>query len=383
MKAPISTERINLLAQKWQEARITEEELLEFNAWYTSFDDVLEVDNGEQREQAETRLYESIVNKAQISARYQLPLWTRIAAAAAVLTIVVGVGLYLFQVSQNRLKDAQLKMAAAYQIKPGGSAASLILGNGKTVALSTDKSGIALNAAGLTYDDGTIVQSNNTMDLKDDFTVITPRGGSYQIALPDGTRVWLNAASSLTYKNPSKHKAKTRTVELSGEGYFEVAKNKAFPFVVLSGGQRVEVLGTHFNISSYPEEPVVKTTLLEGSVSVAPAGYSTGSHILKPGEQSLFKDHSIQVKQTDTEEVIAWKNGFFRFNEESLISVMNKISRWYNVDLVYEGGVKKYQHIALGGFVSRHKDLGTVLKVIEQTDQVHFEVKEKKVRIIL
>lgn len=382
MKAPISTERINLLAQKWQEARITEEELLEFNAWYTSFDEVLEVDNGEQREQAETRLYESIVNRGQIRARHRLTLWTRI-AAAAVLIVTVGVGLYLFQASQNRLKDAQLKMAAAYQIKPGGNAASLILGNGKTVALSIDKSGIALNAGGLTYDDGTAVQPDATVDLKDDLTVITPRGGSYQIALPDGTRVWLNAASSLTYKNPTKYKAKTRTVELSGEGYFEVAKNKSFPFVVLSGGQRVEVLGTHFNISSYPDEPVVKTTLLEGSVRVAPVGYTTGSHILKPGEQALFKDHSIQVKQTDTEEVIAWKNGFFRFNEESLISVMNKISRWYNVDLVYEGGVKKYQHIALGGFVSRHKDLGTVLKVIEQTDQVHFEVKEKKVRIIL
>ncbi|WP_316817233.1 FecR family protein [Pedobacter nyackensis] len=382
MKAPISTERINLLAQKWQEARITEEELLEFNAWYTSFDEVLEVDNGERREQTETRLYESIVNKAQIGSRHRITLWTRI-AAAAVLIIAVGTGLYLFQASKSRLKEAQLKMAAAYQIKPGGNVASLILGNGKTVPLSTAKNGIAFNATGLTYDDGTAVQPDAIMDLKDDLTVITPRGGSYQIALPDGTRVWLNAASRLTYKNPSKHKAKTRTLELSGEGYFEVAKNKTFPFVVLSGGQRVEVLGTHFNISSYPDEPVVKTTLLEGSVRVEPVGYTTGSHILKPGEQSLFKGHSIQVKQTDTEEVIAWKNGFFRFNEESLTSVMNKISRWYNVDLIYEGGVKKYEHIALGGFVSRHKDLGTVLKVIEQTDQVHFEVKEKKVRIIL
>nr|WP_121273725.1 FecR family protein [Pedobacter schmidteae] len=382
MKVPISNERINLLAQKWQEGSITEEELLEFNSWYASFDEVLEVDNGERREQTESRLYESIVNKAQIGSHHRLTLWTRI-AAAAVLIIAVGTGLYLFQVSKSRLKDAQLKMAAAYQIKPGGNVASLVLGNGKTVPLSTAKSGIALNAAGLTYDDGTAVQPDAIMNLKDDLTVITPRGGSYQVGLPDGTRVWLNAASSLTYKNPSKYKAKTRTVELSGEGYFEVAKNKAFPFVVLSGGQRVEVLGTHFNISSYPDESVVKTTLLEGSVSVEPVGYAIGSHILKPGEQSIFKGRAIQLKQADIEEVIAWKNGFFRFNEESLTSVMNKISRWYNVDLVYEGGVKKYQHIALGGFVSRNKDLGTVLKVIEQTDQVHFEVKEKKVRIIL
>jgi len=382
MKAPISNERINLLAQKWQEGRITEEELLAFNTWYTSFDDLLEVDNGEEREQAEIRLYESIASKAQIRPNRRLTLWQGI-AAAAVLIIAAGIGLYLFQVSQSRLRDAELKMAAAYHIKPGKNTASLIIGNGKTVALSTDKSGITLNAAGLTYDDGTAVQANAVMDLKDDLTVITPRGGSYQIVLPDGTRVWLNAASSLTYKNSLKHTAKTRTVELSGEGYFEVAKNKAYPFVVFSAGQRVEVLGTHFNISSYPDEPIVKTTLLEGSVRVGPVGYTTGSHILKPGEQSLFKDHSILVKQTDTEEVIAWKNGFFRFNEESLTSVMNKISRWYNVDLVYEGGVKKYQHIALGGFVSRYKDLGTVLRVIEQTDQVHFEVRENKVRIIL
>jgi transmembrane sensor len=188
MKVPISTERINLLAQKWQEARITEEELIEFNSWYSSFDDLLEVDTGEEREQAEVRIYESIAKKAEIKPHRQITLWSKI-AVAAVLAIVVGGGLYLFQSSQSRLNDAALKMAAAYQVKPGGNNASLILGNGKTVVLSTDKSGIALNAAGLTYDDGTVVQSNSTVDLKDDFTVITPRGGSYQVALPDGTKV--------------------------------------------------------------------------------------------------------------------------------------------------------------------------------------------------
>ncbi|MEQ7802271.1 FecR domain-containing protein [Pedobacter sp. ASV1-7] len=381
MKVPISTERINLLAQKWQEARITEEELIEFNSWYSSFDDLLEVDTGEEREQAEVRIYESIAKKAEIKPYRQITLWSKI-AVAAVLAIVVGGGLYLFQSSQSRLNDAALKMAAAYQIKPGGNNASLILGNGKTVVLSTEKSGIALNAAGLTYDDGTVVQSNSTVDFKDDFTVITPRGGSYQVALPDGTKVWLNAASSLTYKKASKNTIKTRTVELNGEGYFEVAKNKNIPFVVFSKGQRVQVLGTHFNISSYPEELIVKTTLMEGSISVEPISDTDAVRILKPGEQSLLKGHTIQVKQADMEEVIAWKNGFFRFNEEPLTSVMNKISRWYNVDLAYEGGIKEYQHIVLGGFVSRSKDLGTVLKVIEQTDQVHFEVKQRKIRIM-
>ncbi|MFA4871110.1 MAG: FecR domain-containing protein [Pedobacter sp.] len=380
MKEPISAERINLLAQKWQEARITEEEMIEFNSWYSSFDDLLEVDNGEERGQAEIRIYESIAKKAMIKSSHKFPLWPKIAVAAA-FVIIAGLGLYLFQVSQSSLKDAELKIAAAYQIKPGGNNASLILGNGKTVVLSTDKSGIALNSAGLTYDDGTAVQSNAGVDLKDDFTVITPRGGSYHIILPDGTKVWLNAASSLTYKNASKHTIKTRTVELSGEGYFEVAKNKNYPFVVFSKGQRVEVLGTHFNISSYPEELIIKTTLLEGSISVEPTNDTDAVRILKPGEQSLLKGSVIQVKQADIEEVIAWKNGFFRFNEEPLTSVMNKISRWYNVDLAYEGGIKKYQHIVLGGFVSRSKDLGTVLKVIEQTDQVHFEVKERKIRI--
>ncbi|MNE77025.1 hypothetical protein D3C80_1733070 [compost metagenome] len=121
---------------------------------------------------------------------------------------------------------------------------------------------------------------------------------------------------------------------------------------------------------------------MEGSISVEPTSDTDAVRILKPGEQSLLKGHTIQVKQADMEEVIAWKNGFFRFNEEPLTSVMNKISRWYNVDLAYEGGIKEYQHIVLGGFVSRSKDLGTVLKVIEQTDQVHFEVKERKIRIM-
>src|SRR5690606_7913853 len=113
-----------------------------------------------------------------------------------------------------------------------------------------------------------------------------------------------------------------RTVELSGEGYFEVAKNKNYPFVVFSKGQRVQVLGTHFNISSYPEELIIKTTLMEGSISVEPINDTDAVRILKPGEQSLLKGHVIQVKQADMEEVIAWKNGFFRFNEEPLTSVM-------------------------------------------------------------
>lgn len=381
METPISPERINLLAQKWQEGSITAEERLEFNAWYASFDDVLEVNTGEQREQIEIRLYESIATKAQLQPLRRLKLWPGI-VAAAVIIIIVGIGLYLFNLSQSQLKESGLRMADAYQIKAGRNTASLILGNGKVITLSNGKTGISLNGTGLTYDDGSAVQSDSPIDLKADFKVVTPRGGSYQVSLPDGTRIWLNAASGLTYKSPLKLSTKERTVELSGEGYFEVAKNKEYPFVVFSRGQRVEVLGTHFNISSYPEEPVIKTTLLEGSVRVGPIDDSKAARILKPGEQSRLKGHTIQIQQTDTEEVIAWKNGFFRFNEEPLTSVMNKISRWYNVDLVYDGGVKRYQHILLGGFVSRAKDLGTVLKVIEQTDQVHFEVKEKKITIM-
>jgi len=190
-------------------------------------------------------------------------------------------------------------------------------------------------------------------------TITTPRGGQYQVTLPDGTVVWLNAASSLKY--PTAFTGKERIVELTGEGYFEVASNKDMPFKVQAADQTVEVLGTHFNINCYADEPAVKTTLLEGSVKVMHHG-THKSMTLKPGEQSTVSRNNFSVAMADTENAVAWKNNLFYFSGSDIPSVMRQISRWYNVTVEFEGAIPD---IRLWGKVYRNSNASKVLELLE------------------
>ncbi len=212
------------------------------------------------------------------------------------------------------------------------------------------------------------------------FNVIeTPRGGEYQVILPDGTRVWLNAASSLRY--PAVFAGSERRVELRGEAYFEVAHNSKMPFRIKSNHQLVEVLGTHFNISSYADDKIIKTTLLEGSVAVS-VGNDIASQNLKPGQQAVVghTGSSIRIKNVDVEESIAWKNGYFLFNDESIESIMRKVARWYDVDVEYTG---KIPSVGFNGTVLKSKNISGVLKILELTKAVHFKVKGRRVMVTL
>ncbi|WP_316838223.1 FecR family protein [Pedobacter nutrimenti] len=323
-------------------------------------------------------------------------LWPRIAAAAAILLIVgLSIFFYTSYFSAPRHSGAGQDLGlASNDIKPGSNKAYLVLSNGKRLSLTDAANGELAKEAGVEITktaDGQVVYKTAS-DISDRIngrhpeldsgsphqysnalnTIETPRGGQYQIRLPDGSKVWLNAASKLIYPVSFNGRGQ-REVSLDGEAYFEIYKNKLQPFVVKSKNQEVTVLGTHFNINSYTDEGSVKTTLLEGSVRVNEA-------VLKPGQQSILAGGKISVVLADLDETMAWQKGDFVFKNESLESIMKKISRWYDVEVVYAKGAPK--NITLGGLISRNKNLSAVLKMMEMTKKVKFKVEGKKVTVL-
>src|SRR5690606_94907 len=207
----------------------------------------------------------------------------------------------------------------------------------------------------------------------------TPRGGQYKLLLPDGTSVWLN--SSTTIRFPVEFAGMERRIELSGEAYFEVTPNKAKPFIVVTPEEEVEVLGTHFNVSAYPDE-LSRTTLVEGKVKVSlqeAKGRGASSVILLPGQQGIVTNNGINLQSVTIEDAVAWKNGNFMFNDEEISSVMRKIARWYDVEIVYADPVHQ---IKIWGSLSRFKDISEVLQVIELTKLVKFKVEGRRVYVM-
>ncbi|MNL08096.1 fec operon regulator FecR [compost metagenome] len=205
-------------------------------------------------------------------------------------------------------------------------------------------------------------------------TLSTEKGETYILTLPDKSKVWLNAASSLTYTAALMERG-VRRVKLTGEAYFEIFKDKAHPFVVESKEQQVEVLGTHFNINAYEDEFVVKTTLLEGSVKISNAG--SRSSILKPGQQAVLSDRGIVLKNVEAEDAIDWKSGYFMFNNESLESGLKRIARWYNVQIIYEDESLKGE--TFFGRISKFEKISKVFSMLERTDIVRFKIEGNKI----
>ncbi|TBO41926.1 FecR family protein [Pedobacter kyonggii] len=295
-------------------------------------------------------------------------------AAAAIVFIVLSFTAYI---SLHKKKEHVF----ASDVAPGKNKAILTLADGRKISLSDAIAGNIAKEAGISITktaDGqlvyTVVGSENANDTRLN-TISTPNGGEWQIQLPDGSTVWLNAASSIQY-SLNIGTAKQRLVKLDGEAYFEVAKNAVHPFIVETDKQAVEVLGTHFNINSYKDEKVTKTTLLEGSVRVS-HNTTNESEVLKPGEQSLVSVAGITVKEVAVDEAIAWKNGYFMFNNERQESILRKIARWYNVEIEYADQDAK--EVMYYGTVSRFEKISKVLRKFEQTGEVRFDIKGNKV----
>jgi ferric-dicitrate binding protein FerR (iron transport regulator) len=302
-------------------------------------------------------------------------LWPRIAAAAAVL---IGIGIGLYVVSHESEQDRVISYANT--IHPAKNAATLKLADGKVISLNESKTGIVIDIAALTYDDGTAVVLNSAAEKQlqseadekaGNLTVSTPTGRQYQLILPDGSKVWLNASSALTF--PTIFSAKgNRMITLIGEAYFEVAKDKSRPFIVKTNTQEVKVLGTHFNINS--NHSTVRTTLLEGSIAVSPLGYVNGQEglalssaavLLKPGEQAVQKSGKIEVISVDTEQAVSWKDGWFYFKSASLSEVLNEAAKWYDLKITYKSDVPADRFT---GKVPRTASLGMFIKVLQLSD---------------
>lgn len=379
-------DKLSKLAEKWRNGTITEAEKIQFNTWYNSFDDTEFIIEAEgSRIDLEKSINEKIHDKLRIPKRRNSIKIYSILAVAATLILTSGILIYLsFNPSLSPGKRPITQSASI--IQPGGNKATLTLANGQKISLTDTSNGEIAEQSGIAITktaDGQLVytiKKSSAASAENQVTqfntIETPVGGQYQINLPDGTKVWLNAASSLKY--PTQFAAHQRKVELTGEGYFEVSKDKKRPFTVITDKQQVQVLGTHFNVNAYKEEQATKTTLLEGSVKVSNASQQKqgNSKLLSPGEQSTLTQASFQVEKVDIENVIAWKNGYFTFADEDLEVSMRKLSRWYNVDISYQG---KFDNISFGGAISRSKSLTEVIQILELTRKVKFKIEGRRI----
>lgn len=306
---------------------------------------------------------------------YKLNLFKRISSAAAVL-LMVGAGYFWFSSKSKEEKEQQ----AYHDISPGKNAATLTLANGQKIVLSSEMKGELANEAGVSITktaDGQLIyeiKDQQNGDSKAVNKLSTANGESYQLRLPDGTMVWLNAASSITYPVSFSNTA-LREVELAGEAYFEVVKDKKRPFVVSTNHQQIRVLGTEFNVNAYPDEPEQKTTLLEGSIKLS-LEKGLVARVLKPGEQAVSEGKQLQVSTVDVDQAVDWKNGDFIFQSEPLISLMRRVSRWYDVQVVYASGVD--QEGTFTGKVSRSKNISVLLKAL-QSGGLKFDVLGNKI----
>lgn len=302
-------------------------------------------------------------------------LWPRLIAAASIL-IIIGIGLYFYHADQKNEQET----AYLQDVPAGKNKATLTLANGQKISINDADTGNIARQSGTQISktaDGQIIYKNLThkSDQIEYNTLTTTRGEQTRLRLPDGSVVYLNAASSLKYPT-SFANLKNRLVELSGEGYFEISKDKKHPFIVKSAKQEVEVLGTHFNINAYSDEAAVKTTLLEGSIRLAAINHS---EILKPNEQAMLSNNRIAVNQIDPEETIAWKNNEFLFRNDDFKANMRKIARWYDVEVIYETNAP--ENFRFGGFLSRSRNLSVVLRLMEKTGAVHFRIDGRKVYV--
>lgn len=304
--------------------------------------------------------------------------WRRFAAAAAILFLLfTSYGIYRFESRYIPAPDQE--SAINQNIVPGGNKAVLTLSDGRQVALSDSSNGTIANEGNVVVTKAssgrvTYQVKGAEQNAKEVFnTISTPKGGQFQIDLPDGTKVWLNAASSLRY--PTTFSKSERKVELNGEAYFEVKSNKSWPFRLTSGNQELEVLGTMFNVSNYPDEGHVTTTLVKGSVRVHVSGDVRKQIILKPNQQSQLADQNFNVKEVYAEDEIAWKEGLFKFDHNDLETTMKKICRWYDVGVVYEQ--EDLKKLSFMGSLSRYETISDVLKIIAETGSVRFEIKDR------
>lgn len=376
----MTTEEIEDILKRYQEGRCTPAEQLWVHSWNNELH-AKATKNPPPAIQDLEVIEERIWSKVTKVKRRPVYYWPVAAAIALIITAATGYFLYIANTPQKIVTYT----TPPHDLPAGSNKAILTLANGKRLVLEDlkngqialqngikiikDKSGqIIYTVAALTPlgTDGEDREAGPAFN-----TITTPNGGQYLVILPDGSRAYLNAASSLKY--PIRFDGTERRVILSGEAYFEISKDRSHPFIVASSMQSVKVLGTHFNVSCYPDEPI-KTTLAEGKVEITMATTAKKA-ILKPGEQSIVNNTTLQVNPVNPDDVIAWKDGLFVFTQTDIKAVLKQIARWYNVEVDYANlPDQKFE-----GEISRKVGLLQVLKAIEQGSDVKLTIEGRRI----
>ncbi|WP_207536452.1 FecR family protein [Desertivirga arenae] len=391
----IQKEEFMLILEKYRKGKATREEEDFLLAYYKLFDlekDLLQslsiVEKQRLKDAIRAKIKAGMSSEKSPGVR-RLPAYLRqIAATAAV--IILSLSSYF--IYQSKFENTKSRVARSAKIVPGGNKALLTLADGSTIILEDEMDGelaqtggtsirktgegqVVFDANGSTAEAGTAIAGLNTIS--------TPRGGHYRLTLPDGSKVWLNAASSIRF--PTRFSATERKVLVEGEAYFEIEKlnlpggKGKVPFQVVSGTQIIEVLGTKFNLNSYADENAIVTTLIEGAVKVRSAESPALETVLRPGQQSVLPRDGqlIGVSYADTETAVAWKEGYFRFDKKDLRAIMRQISRWYDVEVEYAAPVTTEQYV---GKIKRSEEVSGVLRVLQLGD-VRFTINGRKITV--
>lgn len=385
-------QEINHLIEKYLAGTATAEEKETLMTWYRS-EDIQEVewhaDNPGEIAALRDRVLANLRTHIE-STRKKTPVlhsrWFRTAAAAAII-LALSLAIYLGTTQGTRsVEGTTPKTSTSTNLiqddrMPGGNNAVLTLSDGSVITLDTLRNGVIAangNARFNKVKDGqlTYLQDRPNHETAITYnTLSTRRGGQYMLTLPDGSRVWLNASSSLNF--PSAFSGRERKVTLTGEAYFEVARNENKPFLVVVNDMQVEVLGTHFNINGYDNEALLRTTLLEGKVKVGSVTGSGEQAVLLPGQQAQFRRTGILsvLNNVNLQEAVAWKEGMFVFDNTDINSIMRQLERWYDVEVDYAGLPSKQ----FNGMISRNVNLSEVLKMMEVTSNIRFKIENRKI----
>lgn len=371
------------LVQKVSDGMATDHEVALYNRYFNEFQKAgsgWDTEEMGQQDAVFLRLTEKL--NRHIKPAPVVSFWSRSRRLAAAAVLFLGLLTAVFYGIYGGLSGSDPYGFAKTDLAPGGNKAVLTLSNGKQIVLNDSGNGILNREKGMSIlktSDGqlvyTIAEGEDRYDHGSN-TIQTPKGGQYQVNLPDGTKVWLNAASSIRFPAVF-NKLKPRIVELSGEAYFEVAHRDKQAFLVRTSQQELKVLGTHFNVNSYQNEPSTKTTLLEGSVLINAGGKEA---MLAPGEQSTVTASGIQKQEVDVSSAIDWKNGEFAFKNAELSTIMRKIARWYDVEVIFMDD--QISQETFGGSVSRYGKVSEVLTTLSLTEKVHFKMEGRKIFVM-
>jgi ferric-dicitrate binding protein FerR (iron transport regulator) len=376
----------NRLYEKYLAGKCSKKEQAELENYQDSFElkeqqwNVRSMGNSEEIKQS---IQEDLNYSIQEHSKYRIfrfRAWQ--SAAAAAILILLTAGIYYYQNSPEPVLVKTETPRFRNDVAPGNNKAILTLDDGSKIDLDDAKTGILANESNIDIKktgDGQLEYTAGAQNVKTvKYNILsTPMGGEYQLVLPDGSKVWLNSGSTLRF--PTAFIGSERIVELKGEAYFDIAKNPKMPFLVrTNNAMDIKVLGTQFNIMAYDDEKNINTTLIEGSVEVLKG---SGKTMLKPGQEAILNRGSgnIKVASADLEQAIAWKNGYFIFYNENIESIMRKVSRWYNVDVVYQGNLSNKDFV---GTISRNKNVSELLKMLELTGAVHFSIDGRRITVM-